>query len=203
MPRTKEQIEKIKCERKQQIIDCAVELFVLEGYDYVTCDKITKKLGISHGLFFHYFSSKDELLKEIAKNAQEKIFVKTKEISNYNYSPIELLEKFLVLSWETMNAKQESAYYMYLFLIVPFSIKLRAKIKAKTKSEKMWFSYLVNTIKKGQEMGEIITGDPTTIAVCFVDLLIGLCYSKIKLNSYENQKFDTSVLINMFKRKTI
>lgn len=65
MPRTKEQFEKLRNISRQKILDAAMEVFATEGYHSSTISLISKKAGISKGLIYNYFSSKEELLHEL------------------------------------------------------------------------------------------------------------------------------------------
>jgi len=65
MPRTKEQFEEIRKSSKQKILDAALEVFAKEGYHSSTVGAIAKKAGISQGLMYNYFKSKEELLNEL------------------------------------------------------------------------------------------------------------------------------------------
>jgi AcrR family transcriptional regulator len=51
--------------RKNEIMDTAQSLFYTQGYDSVTVNLIIKTIGISKGTFYHYFSSKEELLDQL------------------------------------------------------------------------------------------------------------------------------------------
>ena len=55
MPKTARQLEKIKAERKDQIVLAGLKVFCEKGYDGAKVDDIVKKAGCSHGLFYHYF----------------------------------------------------------------------------------------------------------------------------------------------------
>ena len=59
-----------KDEAKNRIIQLASELFVEQGYKKTTMTDIAKKLGVSKGAIYQYFSSKQELLFEAMKNSQ-------------------------------------------------------------------------------------------------------------------------------------
>ena len=47
---------------KQRILDCALELFRLEGYYNVSVDQIVEKAHSSKGAFYNHFACKDELI---------------------------------------------------------------------------------------------------------------------------------------------
>ena len=65
MPRTKEQYEEIRKSSKQKILDAALEVFANQGYHSATVDSIAKTAGISKGLMYNYFKSKDDVLQEL------------------------------------------------------------------------------------------------------------------------------------------
>lgn len=57
-------------------MDVALEHFAKEGYHKTTINHIAKHAGISKGLMYNYFESKEELLSEIIERSME-------EIANY------------------------------------------------------------------------------------------------------------------------
>jgi len=64
-PRTEKQFEAIREEKRARILDAALELFGNEGYHNGSISKVAQKAGISKGLVYNYFESKEELVKEI------------------------------------------------------------------------------------------------------------------------------------------
>lgn len=61
-PRTKAQNKEIREQSRQQIIDGRFELFAETGYQKTSIAAISKKAGISKGLIYHYFESKEDVL---------------------------------------------------------------------------------------------------------------------------------------------
>jgi len=64
-PRTPDQFHEIRETTKQKIVDAALELFAEAGFHTTSISQIVRKAGISKGLMYNYFESKEELLKEI------------------------------------------------------------------------------------------------------------------------------------------
>lgn len=64
-PRTAQQIEEIRKDRKQAIMDTALEEFASQGYESTSISTIAKKAGVSKGLMYNYFDSKEDLLINI------------------------------------------------------------------------------------------------------------------------------------------
>lgn len=55
-------------DKRQQIIDAAINLFSEKGYHGATTALISKEAGVSQGLLFHYFRDKEDLFTSIVKN---------------------------------------------------------------------------------------------------------------------------------------
>lgn len=53
--------------RRQQIFQTALQLFVQQGYYGTKTSQISKCAGISEGLLFHYFPTKENLLEELVR----------------------------------------------------------------------------------------------------------------------------------------
>ncbi|MGM0214077.1 TetR/AcrR family transcriptional regulator [Enterococcus sp. AZ109] len=47
--------------RKQEILDTAIQLFFEKGYEKTTISDIAKRMNVSQGLCYRYFSSKEEI----------------------------------------------------------------------------------------------------------------------------------------------
>jgi AcrR family transcriptional regulator len=65
MPRTPEQFEEIRSEKRRLIMDIALELFANQGYTSTSMSQIAQKADISKGLIYNYFTSKEALLNNI------------------------------------------------------------------------------------------------------------------------------------------
>ncbi|APH03935.1 TetR/AcrR family transcriptional regulator [Bacillus weihaiensis] len=60
-------------ERKQQVIKKAHELFINKGFQATSIQDILEYSGISKGTFYNYFSSKNELFKEVFSSLRDKL----------------------------------------------------------------------------------------------------------------------------------
>ena len=67
-PRTSEQIAEIKKHKRLIIEEAALEVFSEDGYHHASVSKIAKKAGVSKGLMYTYFESKEQLLKELIRD---------------------------------------------------------------------------------------------------------------------------------------
>jgi AcrR family transcriptional regulator len=72
-PRKTEQSELLKEQKRQQIMNVALDLFAVHSFHVTTIDQIAKKANISKGLMYNYFESKDDLLRTILIEGNEKL----------------------------------------------------------------------------------------------------------------------------------
>jgi AcrR family transcriptional regulator len=70
-PRTQSQWEEIREKSKEKILNAAISLFSSLGYFSTSVSKIAKKAGVSKGLLYNYFESKDDLLTAIVNKTFE------------------------------------------------------------------------------------------------------------------------------------
>ncbi len=52
-------------EKRRQILDAAVRVFAHKGFHTSRVGDIAEEAGVAHGLLYHYFSSKDEVIETI------------------------------------------------------------------------------------------------------------------------------------------
>jgi TetR/AcrR family fatty acid metabolism transcriptional regulator len=52
-------------EKRRLILDAAVRVFARKGYHTSRVGDIAEEAGVAHGLLYHYFSSKEELLETV------------------------------------------------------------------------------------------------------------------------------------------
>ena len=93
-PRTESQFEEIREKRKKEILDTALELFSNEGFATTSISKIALKAGISKGLLYNYFDSKEDLIKTIIFNG------------------IDYLTKFVDPNMDGVLTRQELRYFI-------------------------------------------------------------------------------------------
>ena len=70
-PKTPAQNEQIRSESKHRIMDAAFNLIAKNGYESTSIAMIAKKAGVSKGLLYNYFTSKEELVKALVFGAME------------------------------------------------------------------------------------------------------------------------------------
>ncbi len=79
-PRTKEQFDEIRKIRKRSIMATALKCFAERGFQTVTVSRVAEEAGISKGLMYNYFESKEALLKEIILDGIRQMMAEVEEL---------------------------------------------------------------------------------------------------------------------------
>ncbi|GAA4822989.1 TetR/AcrR family transcriptional regulator [Algivirga pacifica] len=91
MPRTSEQFKEVREKSKEHIIKTALYLFAERGFYSTSISMIAKEAGIAKGALYHYFDSKEDLLKAIIEMGMGKMG-HAMEVLFSNVAPMEKLE---------------------------------------------------------------------------------------------------------------
>jgi TetR/AcrR family fatty acid metabolism transcriptional regulator len=89
-------------EKRKQILDAAVRVFARGGYHGSRVGDIAEEAGIAHGLLYHYFDSKEEVLHAIFRENWGELLVRFREVEAADEPAAEKLEgiaKILLRTW--------------------------------------------------------------------------------------------------------
>lgn len=70
-PRSAKQFEEIRETSRRKILDAAMELFALQGYDGTSISQIAVKAEVAKGLIYNYFKNKSELMHQIIYDSMD------------------------------------------------------------------------------------------------------------------------------------
>lgn len=93
-PRTSQQFQEIREEKMTLIMDVALQHFASEGYYKTTINHIARHAGISKGLMYNYFESKEALLKAIIHKSVNEVY-RYLDINKDGYLSVEEFEFFI------------------------------------------------------------------------------------------------------------
>jgi AcrR family transcriptional regulator len=145
-PRTKEQFNEIRQKSSENIENIALELFALKGYHATSISQIAEKAGISKGLLYNYFESKERLLDSIITKVYDEIMqmVQMSEKLPAN----EQIEQMIIQTTDHLK-KNITFWRLYLFLVHQSDVQK----KMQALYEKMRENYMEYVVKLFQEIG--------------------------------------------------
>jgi len=166
-PRTKVQFEEIRQKSRENIEKIALELFAIKGYHATSISQIAEKAGISKGLLYNYYKSKEHLLDSVIMKVFDEI-MRIVQMSE-NLPAEKQIEQMIIQTTEHLK-KNITFWQLYLFLVHQSDVHK----KLSELYEKMRDDYLNYVVKLFQEMG---SNNPTMEA-----LMLGTMFDGIGLN---------------------
>lgn len=196
-PRSEEQNEAIKDERREQILSGSLRVFARKGFAAAKISDIVARSGVSHGLVYHYFKSKGDIFLELLKRAIDTSSETLKMVDALPLSPIEKVRQTARYILRGIGDFEESAYY---FLIVIHASVMEGpeysrveNLKSSTALETM-----AGILAEGQKAGEVRPGDTLAMSTVFFSAIQGLAMYKLAMEDFKVP--DPEILVNIVKR---
>ncbi|WP_426453038.1 TetR/AcrR family transcriptional regulator [Paenibacillus sp. S-38] len=169
MPRNTAKDQELRKERCSQILSAAVELFAKQGLTSTKISDIAKKAGMSHGLVYNYFRSKEEIylsLLDMNMNVLENILLWIHSLDRTPKGKLEqLIDKFRNEPWD------EALFYQMfvdqIFSSETISEELKASVRGKM-SENL--DILADIFAEGQAAGQFRAGSARELAFYFLTI---------------------------------
>ena len=203
MPRTAEQNKALKEKRKSRLLSVALKMFATKGYTLVTTDSISKGARISHGLFYHYFSSKDDAYQATVRHfilGSNSPFLTYADMKPYHGA--DGLKKFFEIADFVQTGDAANLYMAKIILDIE-----RGLAKGPTTKEvKDRFNFpgtFERLISEGQKDGDVIAGNPKEIAAAFFDLFAGLIDSLLASEDKAKKPISKDTLLAMTLKKPL
>ncbi|GGD88486.1 TetR/AcrR family transcriptional regulator [Paenibacillus nasutitermitis] len=173
------QIEHVHDERREQIKRAALTVFARQGIDGTKMSMIAEEAGISQGLSYRYFSSKEEIFTELVREAMEESQKAIEEVQNLPGTPAELMRTF--------TKKMLDASHKPYFLLLQHAQKSEgvpesAKRIMEQYNPKDTIDRLIPIFIKGQQIGEFSEGDPYRLLFLYFTVIIGLMLQDVPMD---------------------
>ncbi|WP_214104105.1 TetR family transcriptional regulator [Acrocarpospora catenulata] len=144
-------------ERRQQILECATELFALQGFDSTTMDDIARAAKITKRTLYRYVTSKEELLFELHDSfTVQQLFPQATD----NGDPVDLLVAFISRHVQ-MVAEHPTAIGVFFGERKHLSEK-NAKLIERRRDD--YESAAVSIIRMGIDQGEFVDVNARVVA---------------------------------------
>jgi AcrR family transcriptional regulator len=144
-------------ERRQQLMDFAALRFAEQGYHPTSVAEIVEGLGVGKGVFYWYFSSKEELFLEILREAQLELRRTQQLAIEDEDDPVQRIAKGMRASIKWSSEHPE------LHQLFAFAATEERFAPAMRKGEQIALADAVRHVTEGIARGEIRDGDPTVM----------------------------------------
>ncbi len=203
MGRNLEKNIQIKEEKTELILNAAVKTFAEKGYGNTKISDIVKEAGISHGLIYQYFTSKEEIFKiliqrslDITQNtAEQNLSIKGTSIEKIE-AHVEMYLNFLK---EQRDKNEKPYYFMVMYQAINFQIVSDEVKKIVNDNPNPLYNLIRPLIVEGQERDEIVEGDPDMLTEFLMQIMLGIGISN-NTSQYRAPLPDKNLIMRMLKK---
>lgn len=189
MGRNEEMNASIRKRRMQEIEEGALYYFAKYGLAGSKISDLSKYLGISQGLLYRYYSSKEELFQVISKkwienrdnnfqslvdaplSGKEKIFLLTKHVETSLKKDIQFASFFTIFENDSLTSGTQEGSLFYSWCSEPCSM-------------------LAKIIEQGQKEGDIHQGNSLQMSISYWGLVFAISHNYISSGNLDGYDFN-------------
>ncbi len=197
MPRTEAANQRIREEQRAKILDSARKVFARKGVAATMAD-VAAAAGVSQGLAYRYFASKEALFHELVEQSVQSGIAGIQRIPKMPGTPGERLAFLVSMAWEGRREHPEIYQLMYQVLgDETTSDDIRELIGRQGQT---YLDVLRQLIIEGQATGEVAEGDPDQLVIVFLACLDGLSRLALRDPEWVKKHFpETEIILRIFK----
>ncbi len=153
-------------EKRRLLLDAAVRVFARKGYHTCRVGDIAEEAGVAHGLLYHYFASKEEVLETVFRENWSDLLEAVKAVEESGEPARDQLRQvaaILLRSW-----RRDPDLVRVLVREVARSPQVQLRVAEIGEA----FEAIERIVRRGQEAGEFRSDlDPRLAAVIFYGAL--------------------------------
>lgn len=161
MARTPKVVE----DRREQIIDAAMGVFSRKGFTKATNKDIAQEAGITPGLIYYYFESKEALLKAILESKSPVQILSSLPPDLMSW-PVEKALRFLVL--RVLSIVEDEDFVGLMRVMLPEVIYSTEMLPVIASFIQRVFTFLTSYLQAKMESGELRLTDASLVAQTFI-----------------------------------
>lgn len=166
MARTPKVVE----DRREQILDAAMRVFAQKGFVGATNRDIAREAGITPGLIYHYFESKEAVFRAIVEARSPLHMLRTLPTEALAQPP-EVFLRFLVR--RVLSIVEDEKFVQLIHMLLPELIHNPALSPVGTKVLQQVVDFLSTYLTAKMESGELRQTDPRQVAQVFLASVMG------------------------------
>ena len=137
----------VQQDKRKRILDAAVRVFAEHGYHGARVGDIAKDAGVAHGLLYHYFASKDDVLRTIFVENWGELITRFRAVEAAHEpaeAKLEGIAKILLRTWRNDPA---------LVTVMVREVARSQLLQEQVEDVREAFTILQRVIEEGQSTG--------------------------------------------------
>ena len=186
-----------KEKRKNEILAAGLDLFIRRGYTSTKISDIAKQVGMSTGLLFHYFESKEKLYEELIR---EGVSAPMNIVADSDLEPIAFFETTTKWILNFLKCKPAFAKYFVLMNQAYYNESAPQSVKNMLKDYDI-FTPTSRLIERGQETGTIRNGNSYALAMTYWCAIQGIAEQMVV--NPENPYPESEWIVDILRGKNL
>jgi AcrR family transcriptional regulator len=166
--------------RREELLAAAGNVFAAKGFAATKISDIAQAAGISQGLMYRYFSSKDALFCELIRGSFAKLNDAALGLEQAPLPPHAKIAKALreIIGSMTASASFPNRVLLIAQASISEGIPAKAKKIMAAESPKP-YAVIARIMAAGQQAGTILPGDPAELATLFWTTIKGIALHRV------------------------
>jgi AcrR family transcriptional regulator len=175
MGRNPERNERARDERREQIVAAALRLFATRGLGSTRIGDIAREAGMSQGLLYHYFASKEAIYAELIRQAFERMNAAARGLANLSISPVDKIELALERLLAEVEENEQFGHHVLLIAQAGVSDGLPEEAREVIqRNQDVPYDVVSAILRAGQKEGSVREHHARDLAVLFWSIVRGL-----------------------------
>lgn len=198
MARNQEKNNTVREERKMQILNAALAVYVRFGYHGTDMDAVAEKAQLAKGLVYYYYKTKKELFEALYTWMFEEGYSFSNNLLN-NTEGKDTIEQLMAYVYGIFGASKKNPYMIRFFIRLPFdayAIFSPNKWDEGSVKSDMHRQALAAIIGRGVSQGVIPVCNPSSAANSFWTVFVANLfeYSKLMVGMQEQKVNESDIL---------
>jgi len=190
--------QRVRDERREQILSHALRFFADRGLSATKITDIAAAVGMSQGLLYHYFRSKEEIFTEIIREAFVKMNAAARALEELPLPPREKIRMAIVQLLRDIETSRDFACTVMMIANAGISDATPVEAQAVIREESgIPYAVVARIMQAGQWDGSIKPHDATELSMVFWTVIKGLALHKA-VNGTAFKAPDARILTSMF-----
>jgi AcrR family transcriptional regulator len=182
-------------ERRQQIIDGALQVFALQGFEKATNKDIALAAGIgSPGLIYHYFKDKADLCQQVIEERMPLLQLLTHSEEEMMHKPLQDVLTTFGKSFLRVMENPTSIALMRVIMSEAIRQPPTAELFSKTGPNRS-VGFLTRYLEKQIADGVLKPMDPRAAARCFMGSLVAYLVTREIFRQPDAQQLDPDTMV--------
>jgi AcrR family transcriptional regulator len=173
-PRGRIQNEHMRDEALAKITGAALEAFAEYGYHGATMKQIARATGLSYGLVYHYFPSKEKIFRHLVDFALDGTIKAMHAFLDAPGKAWEKIEQYSAMLVKNALTGESALYFLIMLQAMTQGKSIPGLLAYVEKRTTSYFEAFTPVIAQAQKSGDAVKGDPAVLAAAYFSFLQGL-----------------------------